>query len=154
MRRTVEVSRKIFDTAQVAIDGSLGIITALEFLQHHFSEMGHGNTSCDPNLSQPTGNQRSVTSRAASAARAASCKRGSDPKPKNEPVWKLRLASWIWFSGGTKEEPCRGRDTARSKLSMPCDRSREARRSAKSAGRWEYRRRRFTGGSGDTEDWD
>ncbi|MGC2734191.1 MAG: group II intron reverse transcriptase/maturase, partial [Candidatus Acidiferrales bacterium] len=44
----------------------------LEFLQHHFSEMGHGNTSCDPNLSQPPGNQRSVTSRAACAARAAS----------------------------------------------------------------------------------
>jgi hypothetical protein len=77
------VSRKIFDTAQVAIDGSLGIITPLEFLQHHFSEMGHGNTSCDPNLSQPPGNHRSVTSRAASAARAASFKRGSGKYPLN-----------------------------------------------------------------------
>ena len=34
-------SRKIFDGAKVAIYGSLGVITALEFLQHHFSEMGH-----------------------------------------------------------------------------------------------------------------
>ena len=37
IRRTVEVSREIFDTAKVAIDGSLGVITTLEFLQHHFS---------------------------------------------------------------------------------------------------------------------
>src|SRR5260370_28613715 len=36
----------------------------------------------------------------------------------------------VAFSGGTKEEPCRGRGTVRSKLSMPCDRSREVRRSA------------------------
>jgi len=28
----------------------LCIITTLEFLQHHFSKMGHGNTSCDPHL--------------------------------------------------------------------------------------------------------
>jgi hypothetical protein len=28
----------------------LCIITKLEFFQHHFSKMGHGNTSCDPHL--------------------------------------------------------------------------------------------------------
>jgi len=32
--------------------GSFSVIATLEFLQHHFSEMGHGNTSCDPHLHQ------------------------------------------------------------------------------------------------------
>jgi hypothetical protein len=47
-----------------------------------------------------------------------------------------------------KEEQCQGKDTARSRLSMPCDKSKGARRSAKFVERWEYRRRRFTAGSG------
>jgi hypothetical protein len=45
----------------------------------------------------------------------------------------------LWTS--TKEEVCRGRGTARSRLFTPYDRSKEARRSARSAGRWEYHRR-------------
>ncbi len=28
----------------------LSVITALEFFQHYFAKMGHGNTSCDPHL--------------------------------------------------------------------------------------------------------
>jgi hypothetical protein len=40
-----------------------------------FVDGSQGLPPCDPNLSQPRGNQRSVTSRAASAARAASFKR-------------------------------------------------------------------------------
>jgi len=36
-------SRKIFDGADVAIYGSLGVITALEFFQHHFAKSGHGD---------------------------------------------------------------------------------------------------------------
>jgi hypothetical protein len=73
--KTVEVSREIFDTAKVAIDGSLGVITTLEFLQHHFSEMGHGDTSCDANLSQPSGNHCSVRLTRSVRRRAASFKR-------------------------------------------------------------------------------
>jgi hypothetical protein len=47
----------------------LRVITTLEFFQHHFAKMGHGNTSCDPHLyPKPSSNQRSVTSREASAA--------------------------------------------------------------------------------------
>jgi hypothetical protein len=30
----------------------LRVITALEFLQHHFAKLGHRNTSCDPHLHQ------------------------------------------------------------------------------------------------------
>jgi hypothetical protein len=41
----MESSREIFDGADVTIYGSLCVITALEFLQHHFSEMGHRDTS-------------------------------------------------------------------------------------------------------------
>jgi hypothetical protein len=32
--------------------GGFSVITTLEILQHHFSEMGQGNTSCDPHLHQ------------------------------------------------------------------------------------------------------
>jgi len=45
VRRKVESSREIFDGADVGIYGSLGVITTLEFLQHHFSKMGHRDTS-------------------------------------------------------------------------------------------------------------
>jgi len=68
----VEVSRKIFDGTKVTIYGSLGVITTLEFFQHHFSEMGHRDLLVTQNLSQPTSNQcsahltRSVRRRAAS----------------------------------------------------------------------------------------
>src|SRR5882762_473480 len=41
---------KIFYCTKVVAYGILCIITKLEFFQHHFSKMGHGNTSCDPHL--------------------------------------------------------------------------------------------------------
>src|SRR5713101_4789318 len=44
------MSSKIFYCTKVVAYGILCIITKLEFFQHHFSKMGHGNTSCDPHL--------------------------------------------------------------------------------------------------------
>src|ERR1700723_797810 len=44
------MSSKIFYCTKVVTYGILCIITKLEFFQHHFSKMGHGNTSCDPHL--------------------------------------------------------------------------------------------------------
>src|SRR3989441_3958561 len=70
--RTLEASREIFHYTDVTAYGSFSVITTLEFLQHHFSEMGHGDTSCDPHLhqtvEQPTLHYltRSVRRRAAS----------------------------------------------------------------------------------------
>jgi hypothetical protein len=71
---SVEVSRKIFDTAKVAIDGSVGVITALEFIQHHFSEMGHGDTPATQTYLSRRATTVLFASREAFAARAASCK--------------------------------------------------------------------------------
>src|SRR5260370_28869634 len=63
------MSSKIFYCTKVVAYGILCIITKLEFFQHHFSKMGHGNTSCDPHLHlSHSSYQRSATSRAASAA--------------------------------------------------------------------------------------
>src|SRR2546425_7008214 len=42
--RTLEASREIFHYTDVTAYGSFSVITTLEFLQHHFSEMGHGDT--------------------------------------------------------------------------------------------------------------
>jgi hypothetical protein len=39
--RSLEISGGLAQSADVGIYGTLGIITALEFFQHHFSEMGH-----------------------------------------------------------------------------------------------------------------
>src|SRR5258708_40296634 len=44
------MSSKIFYCTKVVAYGILCIITKLEFFQHHFSKMGHRNTSCDPHL--------------------------------------------------------------------------------------------------------
>src|SRR6202051_3595587 len=60
---------KILDCANVAACGIFRIITTLELFQHHFSQVGHRETSCDPHLPhKPSSNQRSTTSRVASAA--------------------------------------------------------------------------------------
>ena len=70
------MSSKILDGANVAACGMLRVITALEFLQHHFAKLGHRNTSCDPHLhqaiEQPTLHcfTRSVRRRAATSKRA------------------------------------------------------------------------------------
>src|SRR5215472_17622300 len=50
VRRTVEVSSKILDGPDVVAYGMRREVTTLEFLQHRFAKMGHGNTSCDPHL--------------------------------------------------------------------------------------------------------
>src|SRR6516164_4997584 len=50
VRRTVEVSSKILDCPDVVAYGVFREVATLEFLQHHFSKMGHRNTSCDPHL--------------------------------------------------------------------------------------------------------
>jgi len=65
---TAKSSSKIFHCTKVVAYGILCIITTLEFFQHHFSKMGHGNTSCDPHLHQATEQPMLRTSRAASAA--------------------------------------------------------------------------------------
>jgi hypothetical protein len=39
----VEASSKIFDCPDVVACGMFGVITTLEFVQHHFSQMGHGD---------------------------------------------------------------------------------------------------------------
>src|SRR5216684_7736492 len=76
IRRAVESSREIFDYADVEACGIFRIITTLEFLQHHFSEMGHRDLLVTQNLSQPSSNHcsvrltRSVRRRAASFSQA------------------------------------------------------------------------------------
>src|ERR1700740_368818 len=50
IRLAVEVSSKILDGADVRAYGSCRVVTSLEFFQHYFAKMGHGNTSCDPHL--------------------------------------------------------------------------------------------------------
>jgi hypothetical protein len=39
--RLLEVLGKVLHDSQVAFYGILGVITTLEFLQHHFSKLGH-----------------------------------------------------------------------------------------------------------------
>jgi hypothetical protein len=70
------VSSKILDCADVRTCGMLSVITALEFFQHYFSEMGHRDLLVTQNLSQaikqPTISYltRSVRRRAATSKRA------------------------------------------------------------------------------------
>ncbi len=46
------MSSNIFDCADVGTCGMLSIVTALEFFQHYFSEMGHRDLLVTQNLSQ------------------------------------------------------------------------------------------------------
>jgi hypothetical protein len=39
--RAVEEARKLLDGSQVGARGRFGVIMTLEFLEHHFSKMGH-----------------------------------------------------------------------------------------------------------------
>src|SRR5215469_858948 len=66
--RAVEVSSEILECTNVLTSGNLCVITALEFLQHHFSKMGHRDLLVTHNLAQPTSNPAPSSSRAASAA--------------------------------------------------------------------------------------
>jgi hypothetical protein len=49
--RALEVTREIFDRLDVAVSGSLSVITTLEFLEHHFAKVGHRSSPYDPTLS-------------------------------------------------------------------------------------------------------
>ena len=80
VRRTAESSREIFNCGDVATYGILRIIATLEILQHHFFT---------PLL---------VSSRAASAARTATCKRA---KRTNRPEGETRLS--FSLKGAQKE---------------------------------------------------
>src|SRR6201998_1213879 len=77
--RTLEASREIFHYTDVTAYGSFGVITTLEFVQHHFSEMGHGNTSCDPHLhqtvEQPTLHYLTRSVRRRAAAFKSACRK-------------------------------------------------------------------------------
>jgi hypothetical protein len=70
----MEASRKIFHYSDVTAYGSLSVITSLEFFQHHFSEMGHGDLLVTPIYLSGQATTAPSASRAASAARAASFK--------------------------------------------------------------------------------
>ena len=50
IRRATKVTRKIFDRLDVAVDGSLSVITTLEFFEHHFAKVGHRLAPYDPTL--------------------------------------------------------------------------------------------------------
>ena len=45
------MAREIFDRLDVAVYGSLSVITTLEFFEHHFAKVGHRLAPYDPTLS-------------------------------------------------------------------------------------------------------
>ncbi len=49
--RTLEVTREIFDGLEVDAGCSLGVITTLEFLEHHFAKVGRRSSPYAPTLS-------------------------------------------------------------------------------------------------------
>src|ERR1700686_2126394 len=75
----LEVSRKFLDCADVGTCGMLSVITALEFLQHHFAKTGHRNTSCDPHLHQAIEQPMLHPLTRSVRRRAATSKRGNRP---------------------------------------------------------------------------
>src|ERR1700684_1436142 len=54
IRWAPEITREIFDRLDVAVYGSLSVITTLEFLEHHFAKVGHRLAPYDPTPSPPT----------------------------------------------------------------------------------------------------
>src|ERR1035438_10197508 len=50
IRRAPEVTREILDRLDVAVYGSLSVITTLEFFEHHFAKVGHRLAPYDPTL--------------------------------------------------------------------------------------------------------
>src|ERR1700681_4209621 len=46
----MKVKGKSSHGTQVAVYGSLSVITTLEFLEHHFAKVGHRLAPCDPTL--------------------------------------------------------------------------------------------------------
>jgi hypothetical protein len=72
----LEVKKEIadyFDCADVRTCGSLGVITTLEFLQHHFSQMGHRDLLVTQTYLSPQATTAPFTSRVASAAGRLRC---------------------------------------------------------------------------------
>ena len=53
LRGAMEVLDKSLLDAQVSFRHKLGVITTLEFLQHHFSLLGHRGSPCDPTVPRP-----------------------------------------------------------------------------------------------------
>src|SRR5260370_38852476 len=51
IRRAPKVTREIFDRLDVAVYGSLCVLTTLEFFEHHFAKVGHRLAPYDPTLS-------------------------------------------------------------------------------------------------------
>jgi hypothetical protein len=51
IRRAPEMAGEIFDRLDVAVYGSLSVITTLEFFEHHFAKVGHRLAPYDPTLS-------------------------------------------------------------------------------------------------------
>src|SRR6202047_658789 len=50
IRRAPEITREIRDRLDVAVYGSLSVITTLEFFEHHFAKVGHRLAPYDPTL--------------------------------------------------------------------------------------------------------
>src|SRR5204863_2938758 len=50
IRRAPKVTRKILDRLDVAVYGSLSVITTLEFFEHHFAKVGHRCSPYDSTL--------------------------------------------------------------------------------------------------------
>src|ERR1019366_414425 len=98
VRREIESSSKIFHSANVTARGIFRVITALEFLQHHFSQMGHRDLLVTQTLSQPTSNQRPVAARVASAA-GRLCSNAVTGKVKYHFKWTVIRHYWQPFEG-------------------------------------------------------
>ena len=47
---TVEIARKVLDNSQVGARGRFGVIAAREFIERHFSKLGHRDLLVTPNL--------------------------------------------------------------------------------------------------------
>ena len=75
VRRAPKVPRKILDRLDVAVDGSLSVITTLEFFEHHFAKVGHRCSPYDPTLSAHR--HTPDTEHAKASAAKASFKRAS-----------------------------------------------------------------------------
>src|SRR3974377_2104806 len=50
--RALEVTREIFHGLEVGAGCRLGVITTLEFLEHHFAQVGHRSSPYDPTLAR------------------------------------------------------------------------------------------------------
>src|SRR5262249_59803234 len=87
VRRRAKVPGESLDGVDVVLNGSLGVVAPLEFLQHRSSERGHRSLLVTPHATRPA--ERG--SRVASAAPAASFKRrsvGQWPSPDHQKSWR------------------------------------------------------------------